>query len=161
MNELVIPGRAAIDLVRDPFGGLILRIDGVTHDDVVPVRAFPISAPDEGIALIDGDGHEVAWIDRLEELPEAQRSLVSEDLAGREFMPEIQRILSVSGYVTPCTWSVQTDRGSTRFVLKSEEAIRRLSPTSLLIADSQGIHFLVRDIEALDAGSRKVLDRFL
>ena len=124
-------------------------------------RSFPISAPDEGIALVGADGHELAWIERLEDLPEPQRGLVAAELAAREFTPEVRRIIRVSGYVTPCTWTVDTDRGETQFVLKSEEAIRRLSPQSLLIADSRGISFLVREIGALDAGSRKVLDRFL
>lgn len=148
-------------LARDSFGRLSLTIDGVTHQAVVPVRAFPIAAPDEGIALVGADGHELAWVERMEELPEPQRGLLAGELALREFTPEIRRIVAVSGFVTPCTWTVETDRGSTRFVLKSEEAIRRLSPSRLLIADSQGIHFLVRDTQALDAASRRTLDRFL
>lgn len=150
-----------IDLERDSFGRLVLRLGDVSHGGVVPVRAFPISAPDEGIALVGADGRELAWVERLEHLPEPQRRLVAEELAGREFTPEIRRILRVSGYVTPCTWSVLTDRGEAQFVLKSEEAIRRLSAHSLLIADSRGISFLVRDLGALDVSSRKVLDRFL
>ena len=154
-------GTAPFDLARDSFGRLVLTVGGVSHKGVVPVRAFPIGAPDEGIGLVGSDGHELAWVDRLDELPEPQRGLVAEELASREFTPEIRRIVEVSGYVTPCTWSVETDRGKARFLLKSEESIRRLSPTSLLIADSRGIQFLVRDMRELDAGSRKVLDRFL
>jgi hypothetical protein len=46
-------------------------------------------------------------------------------------------------------------------VLRGEEFIRRLGAHSLLIADSHGIQFLVRDIAALDRGSRRLLDRFL
>lgn len=166
MSEAVTPAGtmakpASLHLARDSFGRLMLTIDGVTHEDVVPVRAFPIAAPDEAVALVGSDGHELAWVERLADLPEPQRSLVVEELASREFTPEIHRILAVSGYVTPCTWSVETDRGEVRFVLKSEEAIRRLSDSGLLIADSQGIHFLVRDTRALDAASRKMLDRFL
>jgi len=149
-----------LDLRRDSFGGLLLTQDGITQP-VVPVRAFPISAPDEGLALVDAEGREMGWIDQLSELPGPQQRLVSEELKQREFTPEISRIVAVSGYVTPCTWIVETDRGNASFVLKSEESIRRLSPSSLLIADSQGIHFLVRNVPALDAGSRKVLDRFL
>jgi len=150
-----------LELHSDPFGRLVLTIDGVRHDGVVPVRAFPISAPGEGIALVGADGRELAWIGRLEDLPAPQRALVEEELAAREFTPEIRRLLRVSGYVTPCTWTVDTDRGETQFVLKSEEAIRRLPPNGLLIADSRGISFLVRDVGGLDAGSRKMLDRFL
>jgi hypothetical protein len=149
------------ELQRDAFGRLALVLDGVGHSAVVPVRAFPISAPQEGIALVGADGRELAWIDSLEDLPPAQRAIVEEELATREFMPEIRRIVRVSGYVTPCTWTVDSDRGETAFVLKSEEAIRRLSRHGLLIADSRGISFLVRDMRELDGASRKVLDRFL
>ena len=46
-------------------------------------------------------------------------------------------------------------------ILKGEEDIRRLSQTRLLIADSNGIEFLVRDLTQLDPNSRKLLDRFL
>jgi hypothetical protein len=56
---------------------------------------------------------------------------------------------------------VETDRGDTDLVLKAEEDIRRLSPTTLLISDSRGIQFLIRDVPSLDKASRRILDRFL
>ena len=43
-------------------------------------------------------------------------------------MPEIRRITGVSGYATPCTWHVETNKGNTSFILKAEEDIRRLAP---------------------------------
>jgi hypothetical protein len=76
-------------------------------------------------------------------------------------MPIISRIVDVSGHATPNTWKVVTNHGDTQFVLKGEEDIRRLGIQGLLIADSHGIHFLIRDRYALDAHSRKILDRFL
>lgn len=150
-----------LDLRRDPFDRLVLTLDGVPYRGVVPVRAFPITAPDDGISLVGVDGHELAWIERLDALPDAARALVAAALAGREFTPNIVRIRSVSGYTTPCTWRVDTDRGETSFVLKSEESVRRLSPASLLIADSHGAQFVVRDLASLDRESRRMLDRFL
>jgi hypothetical protein len=67
----------------------------------------------------------------------------------------------VSSFSTPSTWSVLTDRGPTRFVLKGEEDIRRLGPGALLIASGQGIAFRVDDLAALDKASRRLLERFL
>jgi hypothetical protein len=125
------------------------------------VRAFPIQAPDEGISLMTGDGKEVAWIPSLGALPAAARALLEEELQGREFMPEIRAIRSVSSYATPSTWQVSTDRGDTSLVLRGEEDIRRISADTLLISDSHGIHFLLRDLHGLDRQSRKILDRFL
>lgn len=129
--------------------------------EALPVRAFPIGAPDEGIALVDPHGHELAWIDRLDELPTDLRLLVESELASREFMPVIERIVDVSSFATPSTWTVLTNRGETKLILKGEEDIRRLVPPALLVADSNGIQFLIRDRQALDAHSRKILDRFL
>ena len=87
--------------------------------------------------------------------------LVREELEGREFMPEISRINSVTSFATPCTWSVASDRGDTEFVLRGEEDIRRLTVDTLLISDIHGIHYLIRDVRDLDKHSKKILDRFL
>jgi hypothetical protein len=150
------------ELQRDTFGKLVLTdADGVRHEAVAPVRAFPIQAPDQGISMVLQDGREVAWIDDVAHLPEPIRTLVRDELEGREFMPEILHITGVSSYATPCTWRVQTDRGETEFVLKGEEDIRRIGEASLLVADNHGIHFLVRDLFGIDKHSRKILDRFL
>ncbi|MBX9901912.1 MAG: DUF1854 domain-containing protein [Burkholderiaceae bacterium] len=150
------------ELSRNAFGHLVLtQENGQVIENVNPVRAFPIQSPNDGISLVQEDGKEVAWIDALHDLPEPSRTLVSEELEGREFMPEVLRIVSVTSYATPCTWKVETDRGETEFVLKGEEDIRRIGSTSLLIADNHGIHFLIRDMFQVDKHSRKILDRFL
>lgn len=153
---------AEFSLARDPFGRLVLRLaDGTEHVGVVPVRAFPIGAPEEGLSLMSADGHELAWIDRIDALAPAQREQVEDDLASREFVPRIHAIVAVSSFATPSTWTVDTDRGRTEFVLKGEEDIRRLSRATLLIAARDGVQYLIRDIAALDRASRRVLDRFL
>jgi hypothetical protein len=150
------------ELARDAFGRLVLTTaDGERHVGVAPVRAFPIQAPDEGVSLMTADGREAAWIPSLAALAPELRSLLEAELQGREFMPEIQAIRSVSSYATPSTWQVATDRGDTSFVLRGEEDIRRIGQDTLLISDSHGIHFLLRDLHGLDRQSRKILDRFL
>lgn len=148
-------------LTRNPAGRLVYSHEGESHEGVVPVRAFPIAAPEECISLVGSDGHELAWIENLTDLPENIRFLIKEELASREFTPEISRITGVSSFATPSTWQVETNRGNTELLLKAEEHIRRLSPTSLLITDSHGVSFLIRDTEQLDMHSRKLLDRFL
>ena len=149
-----------LQLSRSAFGRLILATPEGPQE-VVPVRAFPIAEPDRGISLVDGDGHERAWIDRLAELPVAQRALVEEELGSREFVPEIRALREVSSFATPSTWQVDTDRGPCALLLKGEEDIRRLSQTMLMIADSNGIQYLIRDLGLLDRHSRRLLDRFL
>jgi hypothetical protein len=149
-------------LTRNAFGRLVFRsATGEVHEGIVPVRAFPIQAPESGIALVSTEGHELAWIDTLEALPDDTRKLLQEELASREFMPVVSCIRDVSSFATPSTWQVSTDRGEASFVLKGEDDIRRIGADTLLIADSHSIHYLIRDIHALDKHSRKLLDRFL
>lgn len=150
-------------LTRNAAGRLVFRAEGeeVAHEGAVPVRAFPIAAPNDGIAIVSADGRELVWIPSLSGVREDVRRLIEEELASREFLPEIRCLHQVSSFATPSTWRVETDRGETSFVLKGEEDIRRISASSLLIADSHGIQFLIRDLSALDKASRKLLDRFL
>lgn len=154
--------KTKFQLQRDAYGRLVLTTQkGERHEGVTPVRAFPIAAPDEGISLINYEGHEVGWAAHIDKLPPDSRQLIEEELASREFVPEIEKITGVSSFACPSTWQVITNRGATELTLKGEEDIRRLSQTRLLIADSNGIQFLVRDLHQLDRHSRKLLDRFL
>lgn len=149
-------------LTRNLAGRLVfIASDNKVSEGVYPVRAYPITAPNEGLSIIGDDGHELAWIASTTDLTDEIRSLIEQELAKREFMPEILSILHVSSFATPSTWLVETNRGETELILKAEDHIRRLTHNRLLIADSHGIHFIVRDIEQLSIPSRKFLDRFL
>lgn len=149
-------------LQLNPFGQLVfISENGESHVGVEPARAFPIAMPREHISILSSDGQELAWIPNLDELPAETRRVVEEALEAREFMPEILRVNSVSGYAMPCTWNVETDRGTTSLILNSEEDIQRLAAPALLIVDSRSIQFLIRDRSALDDASRRILDRFL
>ncbi|MFY8018648.1 MAG: DUF1854 domain-containing protein [Inhella sp.] len=143
-------------LGRDEFGKLLC--DG---EVVTPVRAHPISAPDEGLSLIGTDGHERAWIPRLAELPADQQAFINAELAQREFHPQMQRLVAVSTFSTPSQWTVETDKGPLQFLLKSEEDIRRLGEGRLLISSNHGLQLHVPDRWALDRHSRRLLERFL
>ena len=149
-------------LTRNAAGRLVLTgPQGEIHEGVVPVRAFPISAPGEGVSLIGDDGHELRWINNLNDVAEASRVLIEAELVQREFMPEITRIHQVSSFATPSKWQITTNRGDTELLLKAEDHIRRLTHTSLLITDGHGVSFMIRDVEALDKHSRRLLERFL
>ena len=149
-------------LERDPHGRLLYTdAQGTVHSGVQAVRAFPIDAPLEGLSLVGADGHELLWVAQWNDLPDAARALIEEELAQREFMPWIERLVEVSTFSTPSTWTVDTDRGRTLLVLKGEEDIRRLKDGGLLVTDSHGLVYRMRDLKSLDRGSRRLLDRFL
>jgi hypothetical protein len=148
-------------LERDALGRLVfIDAAGVPHIGVYPVRAFPITEPDAGISIMDQSGKELYWFDGITAIPDSELTLIEEELAAREFMPVIEKITKVSTFATPSIWDIETDRGPTRIRLKGEEDIRRIAGNTLLIADSNGLQFLIKDSTKLDKLSKKLLDRF-
>jgi hypothetical protein len=154
------PEPAPFRLYYDAWGRLVLtEANGQQHVGIEPVRAFPISDPAYGLSICDARGHELCWIDKVDDLPEAIRRLLLEDLARREFVPVLQRVVRISAG-EPSEWEVETDRGPTRFVLKSEDDVRTLADHRALIIDAHGTRYLIADTRTLDAASRRVLERY-
>jgi len=148
-------------LDRDALGRLVfIDATGIRQSGVHPVRAFPITAPGVGIGIMDQSGKELYWYPEVAKIAEAEMVLIEEELAAREFMPVIEKITKVSTFATPSIWDIETDRGPTRIRLKGEEDIRRIAGNTLLIADSNGLQFLIKDATQLDKLSKKLLDRF-
>lgn len=148
-------------LHRDSLGRLVfVDAKGTSHIGVHPVRAFPITAASVGIGIVNQEGKEVCWYSNVADISKPELALIEEELAAREFMPVIEKITKVSTFATPSIWEIETDRGPTRIRLKGEEDIRRIAGNTLLIADSNGLQFLIKDAAQLDKTSKKFLDRF-
>jgi hypothetical protein len=149
-------------LERNPLGRWVWTdAQGERHEQVVVVRAYPVTAPEQGVGVMDAEGHELAWFERLDQLAPDLQGMLREAMAEREFLPEILRLKAVSSLVTPSFWTVDTDRGEARFLLKGEEDIRRLTGKTLIVSDADGVQYLIRDPLVLDKHSRKLLDRFM
>jgi hypothetical protein len=61
---------------------------GQTHEPVTVARAFPISQPEGLVSILDADGHELAWVSHLSDLPQAMAERLREALNEREFLRE-------------------------------------------------------------------------
>ena len=149
-------------LTRDHWRRLQLTLpDGTQFENVRPVRLFPFSDRSGWISLRDGTGQEIALVERFSDLPEQTQTLLAEELAQHEFVPVIERIVKTSGDIEPCEWTVETDRGPTRFVLNNENDIRRLDHQRALITDAFGVRYLIPNLLALDAASRRILEQYV
>jgi hypothetical protein len=168
-------GDMQFQLIRNALGRWVLKL-GASSDqtmtesqqlqslshlpEVIVVRAFPIEAPNQGISILSLQGHELVWIDDLDQLSQEQKDCLLQAIREREFMPEILKLEGVSGFISPCTWTIQTSRGRTELELRGEEDIRRLSSKTLIVSDKYGVQYLIKDLPNLDRHSRKLLDRF-
>jgi hypothetical protein len=153
---------ADFQLEHDSFGKLVLVLsDGTRHVGVTPIRAFPISDPQHGLAITSVEGRELAWVDDVSQLPPAVWKTLQAELKQREFVPQIQRIIRTSVQTEPCEWEVETDRGHTKFIVKTEDDVRTLGNHKALVIDAHGIRYLIPDTTALDRHSRRILERYL
>jgi hypothetical protein len=153
---------AEFELHHNALGRLVLTDrNGQQHEDVEPIRAFPISDPESGISICDRDGHELYWIDRMADLPPAIRSVLQAELSQREFIPVVRRIVRMAAFSEPSEWVVETDRGPTQFLLGNEEDVHRIDAKRAMIVDTNGVRYLIADVAALDAHSRRILERYL
>ena len=150
-----------LDLREDAWGNLTLVLGGQEFTNVQPVRTFPLSDPAHGIALCDEEGHEILYIQNLNDIGMAPRRILEEQLQQREFMPVLKRVIGVSSAADPSEWDVDTDRGRTRFVVNHGDDIRRVDARRAMIVDAHGVRYLIPDLQTLDAVSRRILERYL
>jgi hypothetical protein len=153
---------ATLQFHRNDWGQLVLELPGgIVHAGVEPVRCFPLSDPDRTIAIVDAEGRELVNLPSLDVLNAAAADLVRRELAERDFTPTILRIVSTSSPSPPCRWDVETDRGTTAFQLESEDDVRKLGNSGAVIADANGIRYLVPEIHKLDAYSQRTIRRLI
>ncbi len=145
-------------LERRPDGGLdFIAADGVRRSDVDIRRAFPLSSPEAGLAVVSANGGELAWVESLATAEPALRRFLDAELARREFVPVIERIESISE-ARPAEWSVMTDRGPHRFSVAHPDDVAR-RPEGTFVTDTDGIRYRLVSEAALDDRSRRILER--
>jgi hypothetical protein len=162
VSDTTRPHIKSFSLERDAWERLVLvDQDGQRYAGVEPIRAFPISDPAYAISIVDSEGRELIHVGALDDLRPAVREVIEVELARREFVPLVRRIVNDPPDSEPAEWTVETDRGVTTFQLESEDDVHRTDQHQFTIVDSHGIRYLIPDARKLDGFSRRVLDRFL
>lgn len=152
----------SLKLSVDLLGQLSLEDgDGNRYEDVRPVRLFPLSRPSQWISMVDSSGKEILCIDDPAKLTKENQKILADELEKREFVPILKRIIWVSGNSEPCEWRVETDRGSTSFIIKDENDVRRLGENGVLVIESFGIRYYIPNREALDSFSRRIIEWYV
>jgi hypothetical protein len=153
---------SSFKLSRDEWNHIVVHdADGHEHRDVSVVPLFPISASKQWISLVGADGDEIVCFESLKGLEPTTIALLEEELALREFVPVIVKVINVSGTQEPCEWTVDTNHGRTSFVINAEEDVRRISNKSVVFTDANGIRFRVDDLKQLDSRSRSFVEWYI
>lgn len=155
-------GEWLFDVSLDPWGHLqLVDASGKTYTNINVIPMFPLTAPECGVSILDQEFEELLCIGSLSELSKEASELLKQELKLREFVPVIQRVISVSGKTEPCEWLVETNHGITSFVLNAEEDVHRVSNQAVNIIDANGMRFRVEDLGTLDRRSRAFIEWYV
>ncbi len=172
--------RTSIDLTPEnakftPSGGNLISLE-VTQPDgtiefferIVPVRAFPVSSPNEFISIrepdtqLKGRGSEIGMIRRLSDFPEDVSALIADELSRRYFTPAVKKIHSFSEKFGYCYWDVTTAAGRVEFIMTNPTSnIRTLEDGRVFMYDIDGNCFTIEDPKALDKHSYRKVEVYL
>ena len=138
----------------------LVDANGCRHENVDVLRAFPVTAPQGPVAIVAEAGGELAWIEALSGVEPALQGLLEEELAGRELVPVIERIESVSDS-EPAEWSVVTDRGHRTFRVRHADDIARHDDGGATITDTVGMRYVVPDVARLGPRGRRLFEKMI
>ena len=135
---------------------------------VIPIRAFPISAPEHYIAIREPDsqhggrGDEIGMIETLDIFPDEVAAMIRLELDRRYFTPTIHKIHSFHEKFGYCYWDVTTSAGRVEFIMNNPTSnIRTLEDGRVFMYDIDGNCFTIDNPKALDKHSYKKLEIYL
>jgi|GEM_PF-259624 len=178
--DLIVLAPAACRIEGDGSGRLWGEVNGRHYPDLQVYMTHPLTDPAGWISLIavedaDADGRrsdggqsdrvELGVLEDLRGLDDAGRAAVQIALRLRYFMPRVLQIVAVRdedpGQSGAVQWELLTDRGPMRLRMASLfDGIQQLDTGRLIFADRDGNRADIPDVSALDAASRKLLERY-
>jgi len=151
------------------FAGL--RYKGEDYPHIILRRIMPMKYPFEYIsAAIATEGNEfreIGILKAVDDLPPAQREIVTAELENRYYSPEVLEVLSVQdklGYVY-MELRLKNKKGveyrKNCAIKDVSRNIRMLSDTSVIIFDVDGNRYIIEDLKRLSRQSLRKLDAYL
>lgn len=152
-------------------GGLIsLRFtapDGTveTFERVEIIRSFPITNPDDYLAVRNasaGRREEIGLISSIHLFDADTVALLNAELDRRYFIPEIIKLYSMKEKYGYHYTEALTSAGRIKFVMNNpSNNIRTLEDGRILITDTDGNCFCLRDPKKLDKASYRIIEIYL
>jgi hypothetical protein len=144
---------------RNERGKLVVTLGGgvETVEDVRPVRAFPLTAPDRQIILLDPEDRELGVVRELGALDEESREVIEEELEIAYLVTRVRAIRFIQSRFGVTTWELETDRGLRTAHVKERSNIRPLPDGRIMLTDVDGVKYEIIP-DQLDERSRSWLE---
>ena len=136
-----------------------------TFERVEIIRSFPITNPDDYLAVRNASGgrrEEIGLIPSIHLFDKETVDLLNEELDRRYFIPEITKLYSMKEKYGYHYAEAQTSAGRIKFVMNNpSNSIRTLEDGRVLITDTDGNCFCLRDPQKLDKASYRMIEIYL
>ncbi len=136
--------------------------DGTVYEELEPRRLFPTTRPDVYVTLIGEGEREVALVRDMKELDDASREAIEACFEEFYRIPRITRVVEARAQFGSLTWTVYTDRGGPitfRFRFRSD--ITTMRGGRVIVRDSNDNRYEIKNVNELDANSRRLLFPYL
>ena len=145
-------------LYRSARGELIANVDREEFPNVSVRRAFPLETSTEFIGFFREDGEELGLLEDAEKLDDESRQLLYEELENIYFRPVITQIDDIGEDFGVVSMSVKTTSGLRQIEIRQlRKNVRLLSGNRVLIEDTEGNRYELRDTHKLPKHPRDVL----
>lgn len=123
-----------------------------------PHRLFPRSGGNRYVALLDGDGNQVAVIRNADNLLPESKATLLEAMEEYYMIPRITRFIKMTEKFKIWMWTAQTDKGEITFEIRNHIAsVKPLYDGRVLIKDANDNRYEIPDYRKLDKKSQKML----
>lgn len=151
----------SMQFVQNEKGDFVfIDADGTIHENVRPIKLFPLTDVDHWVSIVSHEGHEILCIENPEESLKNSYALLKNVLARHHFVPVIKIIHSIKRLPNGHEWNVTTDRGIISFVVETDESIQTLGYGRYVIFDKRNTRYLIPDVANLDRHSRHKLEHY-
>ena len=148
--------------IRVPKGATMPRVQIGDESTILAAifrRSFPISNHEHYVSIQDAKGNEVCLLENLDALDPTSKGVLEEQLQRRYFTPVIERIVSLKQEGGMWTWDVETNRGSTRFYVRSwRDSSYEVRPGQFRIQSVDGQRYEIESYEDLDDKSKQFIE---
>ncbi|MGC9361030.1 MAG: DUF1854 domain-containing protein [Anaerolineae bacterium] len=155
-----------IRLHRDGDTLRMQMLDGPDYARVVLRSCFPVDDSNVLLSVRDATSEEqdeIGIIRDWRELYPEDREAVAAEMNLHYFVPVITRVVDVHSEFGFLYWDVETDKGPLEFTMRDSVAhyAREISPTRWILIDINQARYEIRDLEALDERSQRLVAREL
>ncbi|MGC8842552.1 MAG: DUF1854 domain-containing protein [bacterium] len=145
-------------VIRREGGALELRYGEEVHYPIRVKQAFPLTNPENYIVFLTEQGKQIGMVEDLNKLDKESQRNIREELDIVFFIPQIKKIFWIKERFGGSKWKVETDRGIKEFSTPSlHESIKEVEDGHIIITDTEGLQYEIKNIDELPPKSKKIL----